>query len=162
MKKALFTVTCAALLATGGLMMTPAAGLSGVAWAAEDGAGQAQALLDKAVAKINADGPKAAFAAFDDPKGGFVMGEHYVFVFDLHGVYQASGANPKLVGTNAIDLKDAEGKALVREMVALAERHGKGTVDYVWLNRATNRVERKHSQIQKVGDYVVGVGFYEH
>ncbi len=162
MRKPLFSILCATMMAAGGFAIAPATGLSHSAWAAEDGAAQAQALLDKAVAKINAEGAQAAFAAFNDPQGGFVVGEHYVFVFDMHGVYQASGANPKLVGTDAIDLKDAEGKALVREMIALAQRSGKGTVDYVWLNRADNHVEKKHSQIQKVGDYVVGVGFYDH
>jgi cytochrome c len=163
MKKPIQAFICAAMIAGAGLAASP---LSSSAWAAETEAdasqAEAHALLDSAVAKIKADGAEAAYAAFNDPKGAFVKGEHYVFVFDMNGGYLASGGNPKLVGTNAIDLKDAEGKALVREMIALAKRSGKGTVDYVWLNRATNRVERKHSYIEMVGDAIVGVGFYEH
>ena len=30
---------------------------------------------------------------------------------------------------------------------------------YVWLNRATNKVEPKVSYVRKVGQYVVGVGY---
>lgn len=121
---------------------------------------QAQALLARAVAKIKADGQDAALKAFSDRQGGFIEGELYVFVFDMKGIYLASGGNPALVGMDAIDLKDAEGKALVREMVALAKGKGEGSVDYVWLNRATNKVEHKRSLIQKVGDSIVGVGYY--
>ena len=121
---------------------------------------QAQALLDRAVATVQKDGPDKAFAEFDDPAAGFVAGELYVFVFDLKGVYHASGANPRLVGTNAYDLVDVEGKPLVREMIARAKSSGHGEVTYVWLDRADNKVERKRSLIQRVGDYVVGVGYY--
>lgn len=162
MKTPLRACVCAAMIAGAGLALSPLSASPSWATEAEATQAQAQALLASAVAKIKADGPQAAYAAFNDPKGAFVKGEHYVFAFDMNGVYLASGANPGLVGSNAIDLKDAEGKALVREMIALAKRSGKGTVDYVWLNRATNRVEPKHSYIEMVGDAIIGVGFYEH
>jgi cytochrome c len=122
--------------------------------------GQAQALLDRAVATVQKDGPDRAFAQFDDPSAGFVVGDLYVFVFDLKGVYHASGANPRLVGSDAYDLTDVEGKPLVREMIARAKSSGHGEVSYVWLDRTDNKVERKHSLVQRVGDYIVGVGYY--
>ncbi|HLN24425.1 MAG TPA: cache domain-containing protein [Patescibacteria group bacterium] len=129
--------------------------------AAEHGtADQAKTLLDKAVAKVKVDGPEKAFAAFNDRKAGFVVNDLYVFSFDLKGKYMASGANPALVGYDAIDMTDAEGKPLVQEMVARAKSAGRGEVDYVWLNRADNHVEKKHSLIERVGDYIVGVGYY--
>ncbi len=121
---------------------------------------QAQALLNKAVEKVQKDGPDAAFAAFDNPAGGFKIHELYVFVFDMNGKYMASGANPKLVGTDARNLKDAEGTYLVRKMIALAKSKGRGSVRYLWLNRVDNKVEKKRSFIQRVGKYIVGVGYY--
>jgi cytochrome c len=121
---------------------------------------QAQALLDMAVAEIQKDGPEKAFSLFNDPKAGFTVRELYVFVIDLKGRYLASGGNPKLVGTNALETADAEGKPLFKEMVALAKSKGMGEVDYVWLNRADNKVEKKHSLIRRVDDYLVGVGYY--
>ncbi|HZU65422.1 MAG TPA: cache domain-containing protein [Novosphingobium sp.] len=121
---------------------------------------QSQGLLDKAVAELKAAGPDKAFAEFNQPQGAYTTHELYVFVFSLDGVYEASGANPKLVGTSAIDTKDAEGKPLVREMIDVAKAKGHGRVDYVWLNRGDNRVEHKRSLVQRVGNHIVGVGYY--
>ncbi|KIL99498.1 Cytochrome c2 [Paramagnetospirillum magnetotacticum MS-1] len=123
---------------------------------------QARVLLDRAVGKVKSDGPDKAFAAFNDPKGGFVARDLYVFVFDMKGKYMASGGNPKLTGTDASKLQDAEGKAIVSEMINIANSTGKGEVDYMWLNRVDNQVEKKRSMIQRVGDYIVGVGYYFH
>ncbi len=120
----------------------------------------AEMLLAKAVEKLKADGPKKAFAAFDDRKGGFVEDELYVFAFNMKGTYMASGADPKLVGTDAYDLKSRDGKYLVREMIAKAKKNGQGEVDYAWLDRGDNQVEHKRSLIRRVGDYIVGVGYY--
>lgn len=121
---------------------------------------QAQELLDKASAKLTKDGPEAAFAAFNNRNGGFVAHELYVFVFDMTGKYMASGGNPKLVGSDAHELKDAEGKLLVKEMIDISKSKGKGEIDYVWLNRADNRVEKKHSIYKAVNGYILGVGYY--
>ena len=122
---------------------------------------QAQAMEDKAVAELKQAGPDKAFAEFNDAKGAYKVGDLYVFVFSMKGVYEASGANPKLVGTNALNLTDVRGKHLVREMIAVAKTRGHGRVDYIWLNRADNRVEHKNSLVQRVGDHIVGVGYYQ-
>ncbi|NKJ41073.1 MULTISPECIES: cache domain-containing protein [unclassified Novosphingobium] len=124
------------------------------------GSADAQALLTRAVAELKGVGPQKAFAEFNDPAGAFHTRELYVFVFSMTGRYEASGADPKLVGSDATDMTDAEGKPLVRDMIALAKAKGGGRVDYVWLNRADNRVEHKRSLVQRVGDHIVGVGYY--
>jgi len=121
---------------------------------------QARILLERAVGKLKSDGPDKAFAAFNDPKGGFIAHDLYVFVFDMNGKYMASGGNPKLTGSDAKDLHDAAGKDIVREMINIANSTGSGDVDYVWLNRIDNKIENKRSMIQRVGDYIVGVGYY--
>lgn len=120
----------------------------------------AQAMLEKAVAMVRTAGPVQAFAAFNQKKGAFNTGELYVFVFDLEGVYEAYGAHPGLVGGDVSDLTDAEGRPIVRDMIEIARTSGHGKINYVWLNRADNRVERKMSLIELVGDHVVGVGYY--
>lgn len=122
---------------------------------------QAKALLARAIEKINKDGPTAAFAAFDDKSAGFKAAELYVFAVDMSGKYMASGANPQLVGTNAYDVQDREGKYVIREIIKVAKKGGTGTVDYLWLDRADNKLEKKHSFVERVGDYVVGVGYYQ-
>ena len=122
---------------------------------------QAKAMLDKAVALVKKSGGKVAFKTFNDPQGGYVIDDEYVFAIDLKdGKYRASGASPGMVGVDVRDLTDAAGKPLFKDMIALAQQKGSGTVDYVWRNPATNAVETKHSLIQRVGDVVLGVGYY--
>ena len=122
---------------------------------------QAKAMLDKAVALVKQSGGERAFKTFNDPQGGYVIDDEYVFAINLKdGKYRASGASPGMVGVDVRDLTDAAGKPLFKDMIALARQKGGGTVDYVWRNPATNAVERKHSLIQRVGDVVLGVGYY--
>lgn len=125
------------------------------------GAKRASELLDKAVSSLQKNGPEKSFAAFNDPKGPFVDGAYYVFVVGLDGFMHANGGSQAgLVGTNAIDLRDAAGKPLIRDLLAQAKTSTSGTIEYRWLNRVSNRLESKTSQFQKVGNYVVSVGYY--
>lgn len=122
---------------------------------------QAQKMLDRAVALVKQFGAQAAFNAFNDPQGGFVMNDEYVFAIGLDdGRYRASGASPSLVGVDVREVTDAAGTPLFRQMIALAKDKGTGTVDYMWRNPATNAVERKHSLIRRVDDVLLGVGYY--
>ena len=123
---------------------------------------QAKDMLNKAVAEVKKVGASAAFKEFNDPKGKFIRGDLYVFAIGLEdGKYRASGATPQLSGQNASKLHDAAGKPMIQEMITLAKKKGSGQVDYVWRNPVTNAVEPKHSIIQRVGDVVLGVGYYE-
>lgn len=161
----LITAGClAGLLSLAGLPLSVAAqpvpGKTAVAKRAS--AKEARAMLDRAVAQLQQKSPEASFAAFNKPKGEFVRGDLYVFVVGLNdGIMHAHGGAPEgLVGMQVIDLRDAAGKALIREMVDVAKTKGSGEVDYVWLNRVTNKVENKTAFVKRVGDNVVGVGYY--
>ena len=121
----------------------------------------ALALLDRAVAYVKNAGPEKAFAAFNSPQGSFTYDDQYVFAIGLEdGRYRASGASPHLNGMDVRGMKDAAGNSLFEEMISLAKTKGSGTVEYVWRNPATNAVETKHSLIQRVGDVLLGVGYY--
>lgn len=121
---------------------------------------QAQDMMDKAVAELKQNG-SAAYAAFNDRKGKFVQGDLYVFAIGLNdGKYRAYGASPQRSGEDVSAMRDAAGKPLVEEMIALAKSKGSGQVEYVWRNPATNAVETKHSLIQRVDDVLIGVGYY--
>lgn len=122
---------------------------------------EARALLDKAAALLKDKSPEAAFAAFNNQKGEYVKNDLYVFVVGLDGTMHAHGGAPEgLVGMQVAELRDASGKPLIRDMIELAKSKGSGEVDYVWLNRVSNRIESKTAYIRRVGDNVVGVGFY--
>ena len=121
----------------------------------------AQALLGRAVEYVKQAGPEQAFAAFNNPQGGFMQDDQYVFAVGLDdGRYRASGASPQLNGMDVRGMKDAAGTPLFENMIALARKDGIGTVEYVWRNPATNAVESKHTLIQRVGDVLLGVGYY--
>ncbi len=121
---------------------------------------EARVLFEQAVKYMEANGPERAFAAFNDRNGQFVRKDLYVFVIDDKGVYQASGAAPEaLVGLTVLNTTDAAGNPLFREMIDTTRATQEGTVRYMWLNRMTNKVEPKVTQVRKVGQYVVGVGY---
>jgi len=65
-----------------------------------------------------------------------------------------------LIGKNLIDLKDQDGKYLIREMVDIAKDGGSGWINYKWPNPLNNKIEDKASYVEKMGDYFVGVGVY--
>lgn len=121
---------------------------------------QAKKLLGEAVQAINAD-PEKAFAAFNDPNGQFIQDDLYVFAVGItDGRFRAHGATRRLIGSNALVLKDPKGKSIVQDMMNLVKSKREGQYDYVWKNSVTNRIEPKHTFVYKAGDYLVGVGYY--
>lgn len=121
---------------------------------------QAKALLERAVAEVAAKG-EAAMAAFNAIDGGFVQDDLYVFAIDIKTQrFLAHGALPQLVGSDGRQLRDPKGKAIVADMVNIVGRKGEGELDYAWRNPVTDKVESKHSFLRRVGDVLVGVGYY--
>ncbi|MBP1749520.1 MAG: histidine kinase [Deltaproteobacteria bacterium] len=125
------------------------------------GQADAKALIEKGVAFYKANGQDKAFAEFSNPKGQFTKGDLYIFVIDSKGKVFAHGGNPTLVGKNVSELKDADGKFFMKEIIKTATEKGKGWVDYKWTNPVTKKVEQKTTYVEKVGDYVFGCGVYK-
>jgi signal transduction histidine kinase len=108
------------------------------------------------------DGPEATFQAVSDKATpAFHDRDLYPFIYDMKGTCVAHGARPALIGKNLLDLKDQDGKYLIREMVKIANDSGSGWIDYKWPNPLTNKIEDKSSYVEKMGDYFVGVGIYK-
>lgn len=123
---------------------------------------EAVAMVKRAQVMFEKDGAQATFNAVSDKSNKeFHDRDLYVFIYNLKGVCVAHGARPALIGKNLIDLKDQDGKYLIREMVALAKGKGSGWVNYKWPNPITNKIDDKSSYIERMGkDYFVGVGVY--
>jgi signal transduction histidine kinase len=123
---------------------------------------EAVAMVKRVDAEFHKDGAAKTFKDIDDKS---VKTYHdrdlYPFVYDMTGKCVAHGARPALIGKNLIDLKDQDGKFLIREMIALAKGPGSGWVDYKWPNPITNKIEDKSSYVEKMGKYFVGVGIYK-
>jgi len=122
---------------------------------------EAQALVAKAVALIEKDGKDKALEAINDPNGPFVKGDLYVFVQTMDGTTIGHGANKALIGKNMRAIKDADGKAIVDEFIALAQSKGEGWIDYKWPNPVSKKIEPKSTFIKKIGDLMVGCGVYK-
>lgn len=122
---------------------------------------QARALVDRAAAAVK-DDPARAIAAFNDLNGNFIEDDLYVFVIGLDDSrFRAHGAIPRLVGSNALLLKDANGKDFIPAMLARVKDKEQGEIDYAWRNTVTNQVATKHTFLRRVGGLVVGVGHYK-
>jgi len=121
---------------------------------------QAGAMLERAVAAMQTD-PEQAISAFNDLNGGYIEDDLYVFVVGLaDGKFRAHGATPRLLGSDGYALTDPNGQPIIRQMVDALKDKDRGELDYAWRNPVTRKVESKHTRFRKVGEYLVGVGFY--
>lgn len=106
----------------------------------------------------------AAFPLFHDPTGPFIAKDTYIFVFDMKGIDLVNPGFPNLEGRDLLDLKDAQGKPLIREMFALVQTHDSGWVDYMWPKPGESVATQKSAYVgrAKVDDQwlLVGCGVY--
>jgi cytochrome c len=123
---------------------------------------EAVAMVKRVQAEFKKSGPDATFKAVSDKAvPDFHDRDLYPFIYNMEGVCVAHGARAALIGKLLIDLKDQDGKFLIREMVAMSKGPGSGWIDYKWPNPLTNKIEDKSSYVEKMGDYFVGVGIYK-
>jgi cytochrome c len=135
---------------------------TGRADAADRGnADEAAALVKKAVAYLKENGKEKAFVEFNNVKGQFVDRNLYIFVYNMSGKNLAHGANPRMVGKDQIEMKDVDGKYIIRSFIELTSAKGSGWVDYKWPNPVTKAIESKSSYVEKVDDVIIGCGIYK-
>ena len=120
-------------------------------------------VVTEAVERIEKNG-REAFPLFHDPAGPFIVKDAYVFVVDMKGVELVNPAFPNLEGRSLLDLKDTQGKTLVREMLDVVNTSGSGWVDYMWPKPGESVSTKKSTYVSKAkmgGEYVlVGSGVY--
>jgi signal transduction histidine kinase len=124
---------------------------------------EAQEMVKKAVALIKSAGPDSAYKTFTEhPSGAFKDRDLYVFVYDFQGICLAQGANPKMIGKNLIELKDAGGKPTISGMIDVVKTKKTGWYGpYRFNNPVTNTLEAKKSYCEQgAGETMVCVGAY--
>jgi methyl-accepting chemotaxis protein len=120
----------------------------------------AMTLVGRGIAHIRRRGEDAAFRDFEDRQGAFIKGDYYLWVCDVTGLVRCNGSNPKSRNQNHADLKDANGKLFIREVLRIAEERGKGWVDYYWRNPLSKQVEPKSTYFERDGNLIVLCGIY--
>lgn len=106
----------------------------------------------------------AAFKLFHDPTRPFMVKDAYIFVIDPNGVDLVNPGFPNLEGRNIMDVKDTQGKQLIREMFTVVHDFGSGWVDYMWPKPGESVSTQKSSYVAKAqlgGEtLLVGCGVY--
>lgn len=124
---------------------------------------EAQEMVKKAVALVKSAGPDNAYKTFTEhPGGAFKDRDLYVFVYDFQGNCLAQGANPKMVGKNLIELRDADGKPLISGLINVVKASKTGWYGpYKFNNPVTNKLDTKKSYCEQgAGETIVCVGAY--
>jgi len=121
-----------------------------------------KALVDRAEKFYLENGEQKAFEEFNKPAGKFVEGELYLFVYDMNGKCFSHGANKALIGQNLINLKDPNGKLVIKELVDIVKKSNEGWSNFIWAHPQTKKNEPKRSYVKRIGkkDILVGCGYY--
>ncbi len=115
--------------------------------------------------KLAADGKlseaDAKLAARNALRGLRYGKDDYFFGTDTSGTYYLHGGNPAMEGQTKLDLKDSNGKLLIKELIAAAQAGG-GFVDY-WFPRAgqqTAEPKLSYAKLFTPWNWMLGTGIY--
>ena len=132
---------------------------SAVTQAADFGsADEAVAMVKKAVAYLDKNGEEKAIAEFNNRAGMFVDRDLYIVVHDMQGKVLANSALPRMVGKNIMDLKDADGKAFIRERIKMLATANSGWIDFKWPNSVSKEIEGRSVYFAKDKNLVLTCG----
>jgi signal transduction histidine kinase len=117
--------------------------------AAEPTPAEVRELTLRAVDLIEERGLDAAREAFNR-EGDYRFGELSVNVVDFKGIRLIYPPRPSGIGLSALDHKDADGRALVQEIIAVARDKGEGWVQYRRLDPQSNRIEPRIGFVKRI------------
>jgi cytochrome c len=120
------------------------------------------ALTRKAAAVIETEGVDAAREIFNKD-GEFKFGEIYVNLIDFKGTWVIYPPRPANVGLNVFNLKDADGRFLIQDIIKAARENDEGWVEYRWINPVSNKVELKLTYVKRIADkdIAASIGIYK-
>src|SRR5215475_1745143 len=122
---------------------------------------EAVALVKRVQEKFKKDGPEAIFNAIN--AGMFNDRDLYPFVHTIDGnLHVANGAFPGIRGKNLHDMRDQNGKFTTQDFMRIATTTPyHGWSDFRWRNPKTSTIDEKSAWIERMGDYLIGVGVYK-
>jgi signal transduction histidine kinase len=125
------------------------------------------ALVEDAATLIERKGDQA-YKDFAQKDSKWLNDEYYMFVYALDGTCMFHPITPELVGQNVMELRDMNGKPIIRLITDVGrkpEKDAHGWVFYLWENQTQLTPNWKSAYIRKVvapngQTYVVGSGSY--
>jgi len=122
---------------------------------------EAKGLVEKAAGFYKANGKEKLLAEANNPKGQFVKGDVYVFLYDTKITVIAHPFNPALVGKNMLEVPDADGKYFRKDVAEQMKTKPAFWVDYKYKNPKSGKVEQKTTYVKKVDDILICAGAYK-
>ena len=121
---------------------------------------EAHNMLQRVVAALT-DDAKQTIGQINNLDSQFYRDDIYPFVIDSDSRrFVAHGNNHGLVGSRFDTLEDHAGQPLGAPLLAQMKGRDTGEFAYRWRNPVTQKVENKTALIQRVGRYLVLVGWY--
>jgi hypothetical protein len=137
------------------MMISPAALAQSVGTA-----GEAKAMLDKAVTELKAN-EAAALAKFNKADGGFRDRDLYVYCFEKSTGKFTAHVNPALMGTDVRALKEKDGSPLGQKVFDAAKEGTVTTISYNFPKPGGTDPVAKEAYVTAVGNQGCGVGYYK-
>lgn len=120
------------------------------------------AMAERGAAYMKAHGKEEMMKKIMAKDPDFTQGSLYVDMRDINsGIVLAHPFNPSIIGKDLTDVPDANGKKYRRDIINLAQKSGKGWVDYQYKNPASGKIEPKTTYILRVDDVVLEAGIYK-
>lgn len=120
-------------------------------------------LVKSAVRYGQTHSAQALFEQINNPRGIFVYGDVYLYVYSFEGVVMAHGESKELVGQNVIDETTSDGRFRAQDMIAIA-KNGDGEGWYSYKSMQGDLEKRVYVQRftdQKTNTpYLVAGGYY--
>ena len=121
---------------------------------------EAEALVKKSIAFYKKNGKEKSMAEFQKNPGPFVDRDLYVTVYTMNAD-ALSHINPKMVGKNMMDLRDADGKYHIKERMEAAQKGNSGWQDFKFYNPVSKKIEPKRMYWEKYDNLVFAAGAYK-
>lgn len=118
----------------------------------------AQALLQAALAAAKAKGAETAGKEITDNPASWTKGSAYVFFCDLKGTVFAHSANPKIIGKNLYEVKDASGKLFVQDQIRQMQSSASGAVQMRWMNPTTKQISDAEALLARIPNTEAYIG----
>lgn len=123
---------------------------------------QIQQLVKSAVRYAQRKGASTAFQQINNPSGEFVLGDGYLWAYDMKGNCFAHARNPALIGQNQLDYQDVPGHYRNKIMIDLVEKQGAGWMEYEESGIAKYVYVEGFEDPKTKQHYIIGGGYYPH